>query len=339
MPFSDRLSDQLSDRLPPIDNRADEAVDLDEESLYLSARDRLRSGRSGRTARAPLFRDSVERSEARVVDELAESADKEGAYPMTYKPARYEGVWLSASLRSFFEQELIVDVQAQVKGGKEASVYRCQAHPRLGVDFLAAKVYRPRRFRNLRNDAMYREGRPILTGGGGAISKRQRREMLAVAKKTDFGAKLLHTSWLMQEYLTLDRLQRAGAAVPRPYAANENAILMTYYGDDQRAAPALNEVRLAPEEATPLFREVLRNVELMLDAGLIHGDLSAYNVLYWDGAIVVIDFPQGTSSQDNPNAPFILRRDLQRVCDYFARHGVAADPAALFGVLVERYGI
>ncbi len=293
---------------------------------------------TGRRSRRPFFRDSVEKADAPISGESPDATDKEGAYPTTYKPARYEGVWLTASLRSFFEQELISDVVAQVKGGKEASVYRCRAHPRLGVDLLAAKVYRPRQFRNLRNDALYREGRPILTVSG-ATARSDRRTMLAVTKKTGFGVTVQHTSWLMQEYLTLDRLHHAGAAVPRPFAANENAILMTYVGDERRAAPTLNGVTLPMRLARRLFDEARRNVELMLGLGLIHGDLSAYNILYWEGRIVLIDFPQGISSWANPSARAILRRDVQRLCDYFARQGVRCDAAAIAADLEERYGL
>jgi serine/threonine-protein kinase RIO1 len=84
-------------------------------------------------------------------------------FGMTYKPSRHESGWLLSSLAPFYQQNLITDVLASVKGGKEASVYRCQAGPTLvaeGTSLLAAKVYRPRQFRNLRNDKMYRDGRP-----------------------------------------------------------------------------------------------------------------------------------------------------------------------------------
>jgi RIO kinase 1 len=311
-------------------------ADLAELEFVPRARDRQEARRGRRNAK-PFFRDSVEKLEGAVETPTGDAAQKTGPEAMTYKPARYEAVWLAASLRSFYEQELIVDVLAQVKGGKEASVYRCAAHPRLGVEFLAAKVYRPRQFRNLRNDSLYREGRAILTVGGSAVSKRDRRTMLAVAKKTEFGAKLQHTSWLMHEYLTLERLHQAGASVPRPYGSNENAILMTYVGDERRAAPTLSEIRLGHQEARPLFAELLRNVELMLSLGLVHGDLSAYNVLYWNGQVVLIDFPQGTSSQANQSARFILNRDVQRVCEYFARQGVPSDYRGIAADLADRY--
>ena len=244
---------------------------------------------------------------------------------ITYRAARYESYWLDLSLRSFFESELITDVLALVKGGKEANVYRCRAHPSLGVEFLAAKVYRPRRFRSLSNDSLYREGRSVLASNGAAIKKSDDRIMRALGKKTAFGVQVAHTSWLMHEYTTIGRLQRAGGSVPVAVGANENAILMGYVGDESRAAPTLQEVRLRPREAGALFREVLRNVALLLDLGLVHGDLSAYNVLYWEGNVTLIDFPQVVTVEGNRAAHDLLGRDVRRIVDHFARYGVKAD--------------
>ena len=161
--------------------------------------------------------------------------------------------------------------------------------------------------------------------------------MRAVDKKTAFGVQVAHTSWLMYEFTTLQRLHKAGGAVPRPVAVGENAILMTYYGDRTLGAPTLIEVRLARDEATRLFHEVLRNIELMLRRGLIHGDLSAYNILYWDGKVVLIDFPQITNSFTNRHAREILQRDIERVCEYFGRQGVGSNATALLNELWTRH--
>jgi RIO kinase 1 len=270
-------------------------------------------------------------------EELAEATDQGTEFKITYKPARFEEGWLLSSLQTFFEQHLITDVLTQVKGGKEASVYCCQAHENLGGGLLAAKVYRPRRFRQLRNDAMYREGRQILNADGRPVKKSDQRILRAIGKKTDFGVQAQHTSWLMHEYITLEHLHSVGAAVPKPYAANDNAILMTYCGDAKVAAPTLIETRLTKEEAETLYTEALRNITLMLEHGSIHGDLSAYNILYWNEAITLIDFPQVTSSEGNRNALAILRRDVTRVCEYFARQGVVCDPDAVVADLQERY--
>jgi RIO kinase 1 len=260
----------------------------------------------------------------------------EGGFNITYNPSLYEEGWLINSLRSFFEQDLITDVVSLVKGGKEANVYRCAGSTHTGLEFLAAKVYRPRMFRSLSNDSMYREGRHLLSSKGEIIDNSDHRTMRAIGKKSAFGQQVSHTSWLMYEYNTLQTLYAAGAAVPKPYEVNENTILMSYHGDASMPASTLNKVRLNQEEAQSLFDAVIHNVDLMLQHDMIHGDLSAYNILYWDGEITLIDFPQVTNKH-NGNARFILRRDIQRVCDYFAKQGVDCDADAVFGMFWRRY--
>jgi RIO kinase 1 len=284
-------------------------------------------------------REGQERTKGRILADLAGITNQDQGFTMSYQPARFEEGWLLSSIRTFYEQQLITDVLAQVKGGKEANVYRCAAHPTTGVDLLAAKIYRPRQFRNLRNDKMYREGRPVLTADGRPAKATDDRLMRALGKKTAFGVQVQHTSWLMYEFVTLQTLSDAGAAVPLPLAAGENAILMSYLGDHTAPAPALSSVDLDQDEAAALFQEVLRNVELMLQHGLIHGDLSPYNILYWQGRLTIIDFPQVTTSHTNPRAATILARDVARVCAFFARAGVPCDAEAIAADLCERYEV
>lgn len=266
----------------------------------------------------------------RSIDRLVAQGDGIEELFTTYVPSRHERGWLLSSLRDFYEQNLISDVLASIKGGKEASVYRCRTTPTartaFETDLLAAKVYRPRALRNLRNDAQYRQGRPVLTAEGKQVKPSDTRIMRALGKKTDFAAQVQHTSWLMYEYTTLDTLYRAGAAVPRPVAAAENALLMEYVGGEDAAAPTLIETGMEPDEAYQLFAEVKRNLKILLEFDLVHGDLSAYNILYWDGKITLIDFPQVINIQTNPDAETLFRRDVQRVCDYFERQGVNCDP-------------
>ena len=273
-----------------------------------------------------------------VLDELTdESYSYEAGLKTTYQPARFEAVWLYDSLRAFYDTGMISDVLAIVKGGKEANVYRAQGGKAANAEFVAAKVYRPRAFRNLRNDKMYREGREVLGGDGKVVKKNEDRVMRALGKKTGFGAEVAHTSWLMYEYTTLQHLHAAGAAVPRPLAVATNSVLMGYIGDAYRAAPTLHEVRLERPLARRLFDAVMHNVELMLAADMIHGDLSAYNILFWDDEITLIDFPQVTNAIGNSHARMILRRDVQRVCDYFALQGVQADASAIADTLWYRF--
>jgi RIO kinase 1 len=255
----------------------------------------------------------------------------------TYRPSRYESGWLLSSLYSFYDEGLITDVLALVKGGKEASVYCCEAHPATGLGLLAAKVYRPRMFRNLRNDAMYRQGRGILTAGGNPAGMDACRIARAIRNKTAYGLQAAHTSWLMHEFTALESLYEAGGSVPRPISASDNAILMRYHGDERMAAPTLNTVRLERDEARALFQDVLRNIELMLQRDLVHGDLSAYNILYWGGEITLIDFPQVVNLHSNRKARFILQRDIQRTCEYFATQGVPCHPQVLMDELWRRY--
>ncbi len=310
---------------------------LDKYAIYEQQFDPLTTDRQARRKRKPKAHHTPKKWDGAVIQEIAEPTGLEAGFNPTYRPGLFEEGWLLDSLRPFYDQKLIIDVLAQVKGGKEATVYRCAANPDTGHELLAAKVYRPRMFRNLRNDKLYREGRAILKENGKAVKNNDHRLMRALGKKTALGEQLAHTSWLMYEYTTLQRLYAAGAAVPQPIAVSANVILMGYCGDRYEAAHTLNELRLEPDEATVLCNEALRNVELMLQHNFIHGDLSAYNILYWEGAITLIDFPQVTDARTNPNARFILERDIQRLCEYFAAQGVKRDAEKLTAQLWERY--
>jgi len=287
-------------------------------------------------------RPTVKRGAPNIAATLAEDAAPiESTITTTYRPSRHEAGWLLGSIAPFYEQNLIADVLYLVKGGKEANVYCCAAGPAAppGIELLAAKVYRPRQFRNLRNDRMYREGRPVLTGEGRAVKATDSRILRALGKKTDFGVQVQHTSWLLYEYTTLQRLHAAGANVPAAHAVSDNAILMTYYGDRNSAAPTLSEASITPALAQTLFAQIQRTVESMLNLGLVHGDLSAYNILLWQNTAAVIDFPQVLQIDANPHASEILLRDLTRVCDYFSRQQIPIpDPATLHHRLWQRYG-
>lgn len=193
----------------------------------------------------------------------------------------------------------------------------------LSQPFLAAKVYRPRRFRNLKNDYVYREGRFDLDGDGNQITNDGM--LHAMRKKTEYGRELLHTSWIEHEVKTMQLLHAAGADVPEVFASEANAILMSYIGDEERAAPILYSVRLENRKARILFDRVVFNLELMLAHQRVHGDLSAFNILYWDDEMVIIDFPQAIDPGINRNAYFFFERDVVRICEYFARQGVKSE--------------
>jgi RIO kinase 1 len=271
-----------------------------------------------------------------VVRELAdqyEAGDRD--FDPTYAASRHEAAWIQGALGPFYQEGIIADVLRLVKGGKEATVYQCAAGPAADARYIAAKVYRPRQFRNLRNDARYREGRGHLTVEGKQL--RDTRVLRAIFKGTDKGKELQHESWVAHEMRALELLHAAGVSVPRPVAGWSNAIAMEYIGADDRAAPALSEVALTPREAERLYPSVRRDIETMLAHGVIHGDLSPFNILVHHGRAVIIDLPQVVRPDQHRGAFDIFARDVLRVVRYFRARGVGDDPDELAATLWRRY--
>lgn len=266
-----------------------------------------------------------------VVAALTDLQDNIAEWVPTYcaslDPQHHERQWVIDSIGPFYRDNIVTDVVSIVKGGKEANVYTCLAHPATGLSHIAAKLYRPRMLRHLKNDAVYKAGRTLRDAEGKQI--KGRREKLALQQKTKFGKEVDIQWWIGNEFRAQQTLYAAGADVPQPIAHIGNTILMAHIGDGFRAAPTLSETGIVRGEAQPLFNRIMDNIALMLENHLIHGDLSAYNILYWDGEITIIDFPQMVEARHNPHAFDLLQRDIQRVADYFARYGVAADAQEL----------
>jgi RIO kinase 1 len=220
----------------------------------------------------------------------------------------------------FVAEGLITDVVRIIQTGKEASVFLCAANPSTtGERLLALKRFHPLDRRDFRDESVYRDGEWI----------KERRIRVALEKKTRFGRTLQGALWVDREWETLRSLSDAGLPVPKPIARTDDAILMTYLGDDEDAAPQLRSYRPDGDEAEDLFRQLVRAIELMLYHDVIHGDLSAYNVLVWEGRIVVIDLPQAVDPKKNRHAEALLRRDVERICDHVTRWGVASNADAL----------
>jgi RIO kinase 1 len=217
----------------------------------------------------------------------------------------------------FLDEGLITKIIRPIKSGKEASVHLCRSDAdTTGERLVALKIYHPPDRREFRDEALYRDGEWI----------KERRIRVAVEKKTAFGREVAGAIWVDREWDTLKTLNEAGADVPRPIMRTDRAILMTYVGDEDDAAPQLRSYRPDHAEAEELFRQVMRNVELMLYRDVIHGDLSAFNILVWEGQITVIDLPQAVDPRKNKHARGLLERDVVRVCEHFERHGVSTSP-------------
>jgi RIO kinase 1 len=228
-------------------------------------------------------------------------------------------VSLAAAERQVIEREFsnyVDEVVGMINDGKEATVYLCRARQDVAdVDHLAAKMYRARKFRAFSNEATYINTDRV----------RDRRMAKAMRRKTRQGRDAAHHHWIGREWQMLEELHAAGASVPKPYMQCSDGILMEYIGRGGERAPALAELRLDREEAERAFPMVVRDVEIMLECGIVHGDLSAYNVLYFDGAPRMIDLPQATRIDDAVDAWSLFHRDVVNICEYFGKRGVETD--------------
>ena len=234
---------------------------------------------------------------------------------------------VQVALDSFFTEGLISEILYTVKSGKEATVYCCKANPKTGAKLLAAKIYRSRNNRGFKNDAVYQEGRVIL----------DRHVRRAVQNKSSFGREAQFAMWVNYEFETLKALYKAGADIPRPLARTKSAILMEYFGDERQAAPSLQSVELSRDEVLPVFERLMGNIELWLAHNYVHADLSAYNVLYWQGQVHIIDFPQAVDPRFNPNAFTLLTRDIENICSYAARYGLERNGLRIAEQLWRRF--
>lgn len=249
---------------------------------------------------------------------------QESPFTPTFLAGRRDASWILSSLSPLHAQKLITDVLYEVSSGKEATVFCCAAHPDTGQKFLAAKIYRPRMFRALRNDAIYRFSRLQRDEQGQAEHGNSRRGS-AATRKTEKGRAAQVASWIDYEYQTQRLLYAHGANVPRPYAQVGNAVLMEYIGEEGNPAPKLGGVVFEPGEAHEHFACILRNIELALVHGRIHGDLSVHNILYWEGKVILIDFAQAVDPYHNSDVFSLFARDIERVCQHFAHYDVEAD--------------
>ena len=149
----------------------------------------------------------------------------------------------------------------------------------------------------------------------------------------------MHTDWIQHEFNTMNTLYEAGGALPKPFVCANNAILMEYIGDEDTPASTLNMVNLSRRSAAKLFGRIVDNIRLMLHFDLIHGDFSAYNLLYWEDDVWMIDFPQAFNCRRNRSAWTIFSRDVNRICQYFTRQGVIVNSDELASSLWKEKGL
>jgi len=301
---------------------SDIELDEAEEQRYRKPKPKRVQSTSPRQAQKESYESNVDVQRWIQSQTLKEDDLRKAAFNPAFLMGKRDASWILSSLTDFYEQDLITDVVHVVKSGKEATVYCCSADPKTGLAYAAAKIYRPRMFRSLKNDTVYREGRTQRDLDGN-IARGDHRPRGGFRSERGRAAQV--SSWIDFEFQTHTLLFNAGADVPRPLAHVGNAVLMEYIGVEGEPAALLRDVKLTHEEAQPLFDCILHNIDLCLTHNRIHGDLSEYNILYWQGNVLLIDFAQAVDPRQNTDVFPLLERDIARVCHYFARYGVHAD--------------
>jgi RIO kinase 1 len=211
-----------------------------------------------------------------------------------------------AGLQELLEDGIIDSVVRQLKSGKEAAVYVV----RVGEDARCAKVYKDMAQRSFQKRAQYQEGRKV----------RGSRQARAMAKSTRFGREEQEAAWKTTEVNALYKLIAAGVRVPQPFGMFNGVLLMEMVVDAAgESAPRLGEVDFTAEEALEVHAFLIRQVVLMLCVGIIHGDLSEFNVLVAADGPVIIDLPQAVDASGNNNALAMLERDVRNLAETLGR--------------------
>lgn len=207
-------------------------------------------------------------------------------------------------LQPLVEDGLIDEVKSQLMSGKEAQIYvvRC------GDAIRCAKVYKEAKQRSFKQAVQYQEGRKVKN------SRRAR----AMEKRTRYGQKESEQAWLNAEVDALYCLAAAGVRVPEPYGFVDGVLLMELVTDaDGNAAPRLNDLALTSEQAIDYYGRIIAEIVRMLCAGIVHGDLSPFNVLVDSEGPVIIDLPQAVNAAANNSAGMMLERDVVNMAIYF----------------------
>ena len=227
-----------------------------------------------------------------------------------------------------------------LKTGKEAQINVIQRTSPDGASCLIAlKRYLPREVNEkgalerlgvqgastFRNDVEYREGRQF----------RKSRDRRAVATMSTHGKRLMQDRWTGHEHDVMERLWQAEVSVPYPIAFAEDVLELEYIGDANQAAPQLQAARLSTRELADAYDQLVVGLREITAQGIGHGDLSAYNLLWWEGQLWFIDFPQSVDIAANPQGLNYVHRDAVNICKWFKQKGMEVDGEELFADLLS----
>ncbi len=245
-----------------------------------------------------------------------------------------EPTWLIAS--PYSDTDLGV-----LRTGKEAQINLIERRSSADATkscLLAEKRYLPREVKSkgtleamgvqkastFRNDVEYREGRQF----------RKTRDRRAVERQSTYGKKLMQDRWTGHEHDVMKKLWLAGLRCPYPVSYGDDRFLLEYIGTIEGAAPHLARARLNPAELRSAFDQLVDGLTIMTTTGWVHGDLSAFNVLWWENELWFIDFPQALDFAANPNGLNYLHRDVENACAWFVQRGLDVDAEEVFAELL-----
>jgi RIO kinase 1 len=218
----------------------------------------------------------------------------------------------NADLNQLSKMGFLDELISGIKTGKEASVF-------LGKNsdgFVAVKVYTDLRVRSFRRDELYREGRFI---GDSRIER-------AIEQGSQKGLNAHQILWVQEEFRQMEHLYQHGVNVPKAIAVNGITLIMEFIGDeDGNPAPRISDLKMEMHEAEEAFRQSVQNLKLIVRSGRVHGDYSAFNILWHNEKAVVIDFPQVIEFKNNRNAAAFLERDVHTLCKSFLKQSIKAD--------------
>ena len=218
----------------------------------------------------------------------------------------------SADLNDLSKRGFLDELLAGIKTGKEASVFL--GKNRNGL--VAVKVYTDLRVRSFKRDQAYRQGRFI---GDSRIEK-------AIEQGSEKGLEAHQILWVQEEFRQMKHLHEHGVRVPRAIAVSGITLVMEFIGDeDGQPAPRISDLKMEKEEAEAAFHQSVQNLKRIVASGRVHGDYSAFNILWHNEQAVVIDFPQVMELKHNPNAAAFLERDVRSLCKSFLKQGIRAD--------------
>ena len=226
----------------------------------------------------------------------------------------------NADLNQLSKMGFLDELISGIKTGKEASVYL----GRNSAGLVAVKMYTDLRVRSFRHDESYRAGRYI---GDSRMEK-------AIEQGSQKGLNAHQILWVQEEFRQMQHLFQHGVHVPKAIAVNGISLIMEFIGDENgNPAPRISDLKMEQEEADEAFRQSVQNLKLIVKSGRVHGDYSAFNILWHDEKAVVIDFPQVIEFKNNPQANIFLERDIRSLCKSFRKQGVKADEAKVLSAV------